>query len=98
MRAVQGLPRRWPPPRLAPPCSYLKLAKINERYERAYVLQAIETASYQKRHKEMVDREREWMRDRPEWTVNQSHFYTQRQDRPSNDPMDPRTMERLNPM
>eukprot|EP01138_Halocafeteria_seosinensis_P009493 gb/GECG01009702.1/.p1 GENE.gb/GECG01009702.1/~~gb/GECG01009702.1/.p1 ORF type:complete len:144 (+),score=5.64 gb/GECG01009702.1/:1-432(+) len=76
---------------------YFRLAKLNERYERAYVLQAIEEKDWQKRHKAMIDREREWMSDKPDWVVNRSVYYTQRQDRPPNNPLDPRTMSKLNP-
>ena len=76
---------------------YFRLAKLNERYERAYVLQAIEEKDWQKRHKAMIDREREWMSDKPDWVVNRSVYYTQRQDRPPNNPLDPRTISKLNP-
>ena len=87
-----------PPARLPALHSYRNLAKINERFERAYVLQAIEEADWQRRHKAMVDQERSWMRNRPDWVVNKSHYFTLRPDRANNDPVDTRTMTNLNPM
>ena len=55
------------------------------------------TCSYNRRKKEMIDREREWMADKPNWVVNRSFFFTQRQERPSFDPVDPRTMTPWSP-
>lgn len=40
----------------------------------------------------MIDVERSWMADHPDWVVNKSFFYTKRQERPHSDPLDPRVM------
>ena len=70
--------------------SYFRLAKMNERYERAHVLQAREEASYAKRLKRQIDLEREWSKDVPGYVVNQSVYYTKKGERPHIDPTDPR--------
>jgi len=67
---------------------------MNERYERAHVLQAREDASYLKRSKRQADIEREWMKDVPGYVVNQSPYFTKKGDRPNVDRSDAR-MQRL---
>jgi hypothetical protein len=69
---------------------YLELAKMNERFERAYVLQAVENATAPRRHKTALDRERHMMRNHPDWVVNQSPYFTDRAEAPTFDELDPR--------
>jgi len=86
------VPVRIPP--LPPaPChrrSYYNLSRFNERFERGYVLQAREDASWARRHAEYLDRERELMAGVPGWTVHKSRFYTQPEGKPDIDTLDPR--------
>jgi len=63
---------------------------MNERYERAHVLQAREEASYAKRLKRQIDMEREWSKDVPGYVVNQSMYFTKKGERSNMDPTDSR--------
>jgi hypothetical protein len=69
---------------------YIELAKLNERFERAYVLQAVENAAAPRRNKAMLDRERKLMENDPDWVVNQSPYMTKRRTAPAFDEVDPR--------
>lgn len=72
---------------------YIELAKINERFERAYVLQAVENAAAPRRNKAMLDRERKLMESDPDWIVNQSPYMTRRRTAPAFDEVDPRLFD-----
>ncbi|CAE7761912.1 NDUFA13, partial [Symbiodinium sp. KB8] len=76
---------------------YIQAAKVNERFERIYVLQAMEEASWARRHKEQLDRERAWMADQPDWVVARNVYYTDKGAPTSQNPLDPRTLSDLNP-
>lgn len=77
--------------RRVPPCrSYYNLSRFNARFERGYVLQAKEDASWERRHKEYLDRERGLMAAVPGWVVHKPRFYTQAETRPDIDALDPR--------
>ena len=73
-----------PPPRR----SYYNLSKFNERFERAYVMQAREEVRWAARQKEMLDNERELMAHKPGWVVNKRRYFTQWEDRPDRDVLD----------
>ena len=53
--------------------------------------------SYERRLKESLDRERAWMADKPEWVTNKSVYFTEKQDRTVNNPLDSRSMDRIDP-
>ena len=72
---------------------YLELAKMNERFERAYVLQAAEDAAAPRRIKATIDTERRIMEDEKGWVVNQSQYYTMRPKSPAFDELDPRIFD-----
>lgn len=72
---------------------YIELAKINERFERAYVLQAVEDVTAPRRNKALIDTERELMASDPKWVVNQSPYMTARPKAPAFDEMDPRLFD-----
>jgi len=69
---------------------YVELAKLNERFERAYVLQAVEDATAPRRNKANIDAERAAMASDPKWVVNQSPYFTKRAAPPAVDAMDSR--------
>lgn len=57
-------------------CSYYDLCKWNERFERAYLLNAREYAAWERRQKEALDTERKVMASVPGWVVNKPRYYT----------------------
>jgi hypothetical protein len=71
-------------------CSYYNLSRFNEKFERAYVLQAKEDAAWLRKQKEFLDAERELMADKPGWVVNKRRYFTQWEDRPDMDVLDQR--------
>ncbi len=56
--------------------SYYDLSKWNERFERAYLLNAREYAAWERRQKEALDNERKLMAAVPGFEVNKPRFYT----------------------
>lgn len=70
--------------------NYQNLSRWNARFERGYVLQAIEDAAWQRRQKEMVDAERELMKDTPGWVVQKSRYWTQAEEKPDVNALDVR--------
>ena len=66
------------------------MSKFNERFERAYVLQAQEDARWLRRQKEMLDNERTIMADAHGWVVNKPRYFTQAEKRPDMDVLDHR--------
>jgi len=79
-----------PTPSRPPVRSYYNLSRFNQRFERAYVLQAQEDARWLRRQKEVLDRERELMAGKPGWVVGKSRFWTQAEKRPDMDVLDTR--------
>lgn len=71
-------------------CSYYNLCRFNERFERAYVLQAKEDVAWQKRQKECLDNERKLMSGVEGWVVNKPRFFTQAEKKPDMDVLDAR--------
>lgn len=76
--------------RLSVPCSYYNLARFNEKFERAYVLQAQEEVRWNARQKEYLDNERALMGNVPGWVVNKRRYLTQWEDRPDREVLDMR--------
>lgn len=68
----------------------MNLARFNEKFERAYVEQARENVRWERRQAEMLDNERELMKNVPGWVVGQRRYYTQWEDRPDVDVLDRR--------
>lgn len=66
------------------------MARFNEKFERAYVEQARENVRWIRRQKELLDGERELMKDVPGWVVGQRRFYTQWEEKPGIDHLDQR--------
>lgn len=79
-----------PPTPFLAPCSYYNLSRFNEKFERAYVLQAQENVRWERRQKEYLDRERELMKDVPGWVVGQRRYFTQFEEKPDADVLDKR--------
>lgn len=75
---------------IPPPRSYYNLARFNEKFERAYVEQARENVQWERRQKELLDNERALMAHVPGWVVGGRRFFTQWEDRPDKDQLDPR--------
>jgi hypothetical protein len=70
--------------------NYYNLSRFNAKFERAYVLQAQEEVRWQRRQKELLDSERELMKNVPGWVVGQRRYYTSWEDRPNADVFDKR--------
>ncbi len=77
------------PPLLFLP-SYYNLSRFNEKFERAYVLQAQEDVRWLRRQKEILDGERALMAKVPGWVVGQRRFFTSWEDKPDVDSLDRR--------
>ena len=84
---VSQTPLSRPPPT---PRSYYNLARFNEKFERAYVMQAREEVAWLAREKEYLDNERALMAGTPGWTVGKRRYLTQWEDRPDRDVLDTR--------
>lgn len=63
-------------------CSYYDLCKWNERFERAYLLNAREYAAWERRQKEALDNERKIMATVPGHVVNKPRYFTSYQRTP----------------
>ena len=83
--AAPSLPHPPPPSR-----SYYNLARFNEKFERAYVMQAKEEVRWTAREKEYLDNERALMAAVPGWVVGKRRYLTQWDDRPDRDVLDTR--------
>jgi len=72
--------------------NYFNMSRLNEKYERAYVEQAREDAAWERRQKEILDRERALMHAAPggAWVVGQRRYLTQWEDKPDKDQLDVR--------
>ena len=70
--------------------SYLSLARFNAKFERAYVEQAREDVQWERRQKECLDGERDLMKGVKGWVVGSRRFFTQWEDKPDKDVLDPR--------
>ncbi len=77
-------------PRARSPPSYLSLARFNAKFERAYVEQAREDVQWERRQKECLDGERDLMKGVKGWVVGSRRFFTQWEDKPDKDVLDPR--------
>jgi GRIM-19 protein len=71
-------------------CSFYNLARFNEKFERAYVLQAQENARWLRRQKEYLDNERALMGNEPGWVVGKRRYITTFDDKPDIDVLDSR--------
>ena len=69
-------------------CSYYNLSKFNEKFERAYVMQAKEDVRWLRREKEYLDNERQLMAGVPGWVVGKRRYFTQWEDKPDRDVLD----------
>jgi len=70
--------------------SYLALARFNEKFERAYVEQAREDVSWERKQKECLDGERKLMSGVDGWVTGKRRYFTQWEDRPDKDTLDQR--------
>lgn len=72
--------------------NYYQLSKFNQKFERAYVMQAQENVRWERREKEYLDNEREAMKKVDGWQVGKKRFYTQFEDKPDIDALDTRKL------
>lgn len=79
-------------PLLPEHCSFTAIAPLEVVCTSHFVL-----CSYERRLKESLDRERAWMADKPDWVTNKSVYFTKKQDRTVNNPLDTRSMDRIDP-
>ncbi len=66
------------------------MSRFNEKFERAYVKQAQEDVRWSRRQAELLDAERDLMKDVPGWVVGQRRYFTSWEDRPDIDSLDRR--------
>lgn len=72
--------------------SYYNLSRFNEKFERAYVMQAREEVAWTARQKELLDNERRLMAGVPGWVTGRKRYFTQWEDRPDRDVLDKRKL------
>ncbi len=70
--------------------NYFNMSRLNEKYERAYVEQAREDVAWERRQKEILDKERSLMASVSGWVVGQRRYLTQWEDKPDKDQLDVR--------
>jgi hypothetical protein len=70
--------------------NYFNMSRLNEKYERAYVEQAREDVAWERRQKEILDKERSLMASVSGWVVGQRRYLTQWEDKPDKDQLDTR--------
>lgn len=77
-------------PLFTPIRSYMSLARFNEKFQRAYVEQAREDVSWERKQKECLDGERKLMENVHGWVVGGRRYFTQWEDKPDKDALDQR--------
>jgi hypothetical protein len=68
----------------------MSLARFNEKFQRAYVQQAREDVSWERKQKECLDGERKLMENVHGWVVGGRRYFTQWEDKPDKDALDQR--------
>ncbi len=69
------------------------MSRFNEKFERAYVMQAREDVRWERRQKEYLDAERDLMHNKKgdaAWVVGRRRYFTQQGDKPDLDVLDGR--------